>query len=365
MDKSVGELGLTLLSGAFVILGIDAIIFYIWKRPGTGFFQGSLGFRKGTDDNASQSPVSTLLFIGLSFFVGSAIESYSYMFFEEFPLVNKHETRLSVLFSRDGRRPSSLAKELIENNLFVKIDPVNGKSTQDWILSESPHNKIETICEIQKSSIMKLFYYSKNIVYKDQNHFKELYPIQKNIMFCGMIGFFSFILIFAAIQSAVVLSISELLKKSKLSRSLGDKTEFSIKENSTSIIVTTILLVLNLSFVKADSNCTQLFVETIQYLSTAVQRLSSDYFSLYFAVSTVLFGIFLFVSSKLHKNSNCFSEIVKNLSKCIIFYCILLHIGLIGYRWQCQEFSKRVFGYYVSGYTERLLNPQANKSIKN
>jgi hypothetical protein len=45
MDDVLKDLSVTLLIGGFVILGLEAILYFLYRRSLTGFFQGRVGFQ--------------------------------------------------------------------------------------------------------------------------------------------------------------------------------------------------------------------------------------------------------------------------------------------------------------------------------
>lgn len=255
MDIGIKELGITLMVGAFTILGFEAILHYFFDKQLTGFFQGKLGLEtESTSDEDHEKPksggkgkkdkdqtITVAVFLGLAFAIGIIAEDLSYKYvdsvqipFKTIPskilpddlihkldLPSKYDSRISTLVETftEKPKPQWLAVDLARSGAFFLTDPDNGLTVQQWMQSPTPCTPVEnatptcpSIGQIQ-NSILKLYYYAKNRVYADQNYYDELKKIQARIEFSRSLSLIAFVYFSLAVLMAVILFLWTLAKR--------------------------------------------------------------------------------------------------------------------------------------------------------
>src|SRR5688572_1938389 len=75
----IKELGITLLVGAFTILGAEAILHYYFNRGFVGFFEGKLGLEESGKVGKEQT-MTIAVFIAFAFAVGVVVEDLSWKY---------------------------------------------------------------------------------------------------------------------------------------------------------------------------------------------------------------------------------------------------------------------------------------------
>jgi len=259
MDLGLKELGITLMVGAFFILGLEAIMHYFFNTQLTGFFQDVLKSRAvsrathadeqiGHEDIAAtgsnqqkEHTASVVLFIAASFAVGIIAEDLSFKYVDSSGLPVKtipakvlpksiinlaglpteDDDRVATLIAdMSDPRPSPLIRDLAANDAFLISDRKGiGQKFQNWI--KEPHcrpgdpvDKCPTVDEVN-GAIQSLYYHAKNTVYDNPHYYDELRRIQARLEFTrslSLIGLFFFIL---AVLSAVVLLLKQILTPRK------------------------------------------------------------------------------------------------------------------------------------------------------
>lgn len=210
MEVGIKELGITLIVGAFTILGFEAILHFFFNRGPIGFFQGRIGLLdssqlanennvtpdrqsgEGKPKDEKYQTITLAFFVALAFASGILVENLSYSFIylpkaaQERIFQREHDSRVWTLVQDYREKPDLkqqwwIAKDLARNDAFRKVDPVNGEKVQAWLNQSNRCTPDENPCipkmEI-KGAIEKLFYYAKNRVYADPNYYDELRKIQ-------------------------------------------------------------------------------------------------------------------------------------------------------------------------------------------
>jgi len=261
MDIGIKELGITLMVGAFTILGFEAILHYFFGKQLTGFFQGKLGFDDGAkndeEDEVVQSSapqgrrqerkkdrdqtVTVAVFVGLAFAVGIIAEDLSYKYvdsvqipFKTIPamllpddLIHKldlpsmFDSRITTLIDdlENSPRPQWLAVDLARSEAFQISDPEHGLTIEQWIQNPArckPAEQAIPACpsmgQIQ-TSILRLYYYSKNRVFADANYYDELKKIQARIEFARSLSLISFIYFVPAAVIGTMMAVRRLARR--------------------------------------------------------------------------------------------------------------------------------------------------------
>lgn len=250
MDFGLKELGITLMVGAFVILGLEAIMHYLFNQPLTGFFQevlkksSSLGKTAGKQSKADagnaekteqkEHTAGVVVFLAASFAVGIIAEDLSFKYVDsshvpvkaipamvlpnwvisETGLPTTGDDRVATLIGDISQpRISPLIRDLASNNAFLINDHQGtGQKVQDWIKSPSPCRpgtggvNCPSREEVEKS-MAGLYYYAKNTVYNNPHHYDELRKIQARLEFTRSLSLIAFIFFVAAILSVLGLLI--------------------------------------------------------------------------------------------------------------------------------------------------------------
>jgi hypothetical protein len=208
MDLGLKEIIITIMLGAYTLLGLEIILFALFRLRFKGFFRDTLGFdRYRVPRNTSPYPMKIAVFIGLSFGVGIVAEDLSYKFVDNelpFGLLSRYDSRVkSLIGDIESPAVNPLAKELALNGAFriSAENPEESRRTEAWILSGEPYHdpcaQTPEHCFV-KHSIIDLYYQAKNTVYTNPNYYDELKRIQARSDFTrsiAIIGFFYWALI--------------------------------------------------------------------------------------------------------------------------------------------------------------------------
>lgn len=262
MDLGIKELGVTLIVGAFTILGFDSILYYFFGRQFTHFFPIKLDFvlgergkhSKADDTSEAQNqdreekrndhPMKIAIFIGFAFAVGILAEDLSYKYvdsvetpFKYIPakissilptdfrrnlgLPSKDDARVTTLIKNFKGQPEveQLAVDLATDKAFSLSDPKSGKVVEEWILNEqrcAPQtvrtNDCPSYSEIT-TSITRLYYYAKNRTYEIPEYYDEMKRIQTRVDFERSISLFAFIYFAFAGLATLLIAIQWLNAK--------------------------------------------------------------------------------------------------------------------------------------------------------
>jgi hypothetical protein len=250
----IKELGITLLVGAFTILGFEAVLHYFFDCGLSGFFEGDqLGLQSNakakvnaTKENGilrtggeKEQTITLAVFVACAFAVGIVAEDLSYKFrdsqqipFKIIParllpdfviqwsgLPSEDDDRVvTMVGSLNQPRPASLTIDLANNDAFRIFNSYScGDKIKKWILSESPCRPLDappgrawTPAELQcptaiapvndclkrrqvEASFSDLYFYAKNTVYANQEYQDELKRIQTRLEFTRSLTMISFI----------------------------------------------------------------------------------------------------------------------------------------------------------------------------
>lgn len=249
----VKELGITLIIGAYTILGFELILFILFGFDLTGYIRELLYSIKrkvrersniilsvppnisDEEDIQLNTTVSMqytrlTVFVCLSFGIGLLAEDLSYKFVDsELPLElpTRYDTRVQTLIGNiENPKIEPLAEELANNNMFSAIDQECGVSTKEWILAKdndkrksiSPCSKYTSINKQIEDLITKLYYRSKNNVFLQNNYYDELKKIQMRSDFTRSVSVISTLYFCAILLVISGIVIKESLKKVRQKR---------------------------------------------------------------------------------------------------------------------------------------------------
>lgn len=236
----IKELGITLLVGAFTILGAEAILHYFFNKQLSGFFHGKLGFEE-------RGNVTVAIFIAFAFAVGIVVEDLSYKYrdsheipFKTIPaqvLPDYIVSKLGLPQELDDRvttlindlngvlpKPQPLALALANNQAFQISDTSNyankrkfetnkgnsGAKVERWIrddqrcIPDSRYSDCPATKEIT-NGIDNLYYYAKNKVYAHEQHAEELRRIQTRLEFTRSLSLIAFFYMLIALALGTAL----------------------------------------------------------------------------------------------------------------------------------------------------------------
>ncbi len=253
MNFDLKELGITFIVGSFVILGLEAILFYFYNIQLTGFFQTKAGLErakptkannaqeqdytinssdsKPDKDNSPVQAIKIAIFIGIAFAVGILAEGLSYKYvdsvqtpFKELPsfvkellpkeldkslgLPSKENSRIKTLIKNIYEKPEveALANDLAKQKAFSLMNSETGLKVENWIkdpnrckpdVNETLPN-CPSISEITQSSY-GVYYYAKNRVYQNASYYDEMRRIESRRDFSRSISLIAFIYLIGAI----------------------------------------------------------------------------------------------------------------------------------------------------------------------
>ncbi|MBK7705870.1 MAG: hypothetical protein IPN69_02715 [Acidobacteria bacterium] len=312
MDFGLKEIGITFMIGAFTILGIELVLYYLSGMVITGFFRDRLGLdgetvtsspkrmrgrrrrdtRLGLNGETGTSPPAVgdavqnmrlAVFIGLSFGVGILAEDVSYKFVDNelpFGLESKYDTRLKVLVEESPElKFSHLAKDLATNAAFLRIDAERGAELNEWVKTDGKCEKCGALgIDEVKSAIVKLYYHAKNRVYLQANYYDEMRKIQSRADFARSIAVISFINVAMFFGIMIVMCIDKHLMKNRIinfmRERLGAKPFASLRAveyQKAAATFVTLLAVLALSSWAYDKESREYNKRAFGYYSTSLQ----------------------------------------------------------------------------------------------
>lgn len=273
MELDIHELSITIIVGAFTILGLEAIFYYFFNKQFTGFFQDKFGLKRAKPtetskngkirDNDTQDKEEThihsmkaVVFIGMAFGIGILAEDLSYKFvdnvqtpFKTLPaalssalpeelndrlgLPSKESSRIRTLIKNlnDNPRIQPLAIDLAKNTAFSQLDPNIGGKVESWITCKSGTKSGDECSVVNReppseqeitSSIYSLYYYAKNNVYTIPQYYDELKKIESRRDFSRSISLIAYIYLIIAILLGL-LRITLLFRKSKMNKNEKDQ----------------------------------------------------------------------------------------------------------------------------------------------
>ncbi len=240
MDFGIKELGITLMVGFFAMLGFEAILHYFFNRGIIGFFPGS---RSGFDKPDHTMTLTVLIL--LAFSLGLLVEdvSYKYADSEEVPFrtvlakilpdevitgldlpSEDNDLVMTLVKSLKEPHPIPLARDLGREGGLTIADQSHElyvEEVQEWIKQEkpcSPGEKHTQLCPSRaevEASLKNLYYYAKNNVYKDENHYDEMKRIQARLEFSRSISLISFFYFIVSLVIGLFLILFYSLKGRK------------------------------------------------------------------------------------------------------------------------------------------------------
>lgn len=292
------ELGITLLVGAFTILGAEAILHYFFDKGFVGFFEGKLGLEESATVGKEQT-MTIAVFIAFAFAVGVVSEDLSHKFRDskeirfktipatilpesvikwfELPPKDYDDRVVTLIRSLEDPHPAPLAIDLANNNAFqitsssnyfgrtqIQIDDKNiGAPVERWIRSParckplptpSPTPSSGTLASPRpdaathdcpdtsemQTAIDNLYYHAKNTVYANEQHNQELKKIQARLEFTRSLSMISFIYFLIALVIGTPLFIALLAQRKDKRNSASRSNKLRAK---IPVVVGTLLLV--------------------------------------------------------------------------------------------------------------------------
>ena len=229
MEFDIKELTITLMVGAFTILGFEAILYYFFGKAIIGVFQGTPHQEiKATSEHKLTSLIMLLVF---AFGLGIIVENLSlkYVDSDKFPfktiparLLNTidhsivpelglpptdDDRAITLIGNFYNPKPSALAKALARNGAFVIDDTgERGAEVAKWILKPDddkgptrcdPLNaKTKDDCAAKddiEASAKLLYYYAKNTAYSHPDYYDELTRMEHRLTFARSVSFVAFL----------------------------------------------------------------------------------------------------------------------------------------------------------------------------
>jgi hypothetical protein len=282
MDFGLKEIGITFMVGAFTILGIELVVFYLSNIALTGFFRDKLGLGTPSVEKHESESVQNMrlaVFVGLAFAVGILAEDVSYKFVDNklpFGLESKYDLRVKVLIEDwESKKSSPLAKDLAKRGAFEIVEPEKGKAIQNWIINEGVCLECQNLSNEEiRNSIIKLYYHSKNKVYLQVNYYDEMKKIQTRTDFARSVLFISvFYIAFALLLASVMFADLYIFKNFlvKWLKSFNLKTLSGIREiipTNVCFTIITLFLVSIFSWLAYDSESREYNKRAFGYFAT-------------------------------------------------------------------------------------------------
>ena len=248
----VKELGLTLLAGAFAMLGIEVIAhFFLNKNPFTLLAQrlsSAVNEVSGSDAAAAQSAgrrtvkgekdqtFTVVVFVLIAFAAGIFLEDLSLKYVDsdpyyikaipawcvgnsyadEFALPRTTDDRVLALVG-DFEKPTPLGRDLAENNAFAihKGSGVDLK-VQKWIAQDLRGTPEEDPGQDEiRKSIVDLYFIAKNTAYSHPQYYDELRRIQARYEFATSLSLLSFTYLVLAFCVGIFLFVKRFLSRKK------------------------------------------------------------------------------------------------------------------------------------------------------
>ncbi|ODS34056.1 MAG: hypothetical protein SCARUB_00829 [Candidatus Scalindua rubra] len=219
MDLSFQDFGATLIIGAYVVIGVELLLYI--------FFGTNLYFRLEIRNKLTQLSTVGLL-IAFCFAIGMLMEGASNVIVDKYKkdklintlLPSEKSIRKEVLFKivnkspdkiRNNSLPSektvkeikatSLGLELAKLGLLSRYGGINRKAVERYILSKK--DLIEFEEDLGKIASV-VYYPAKNRVYREPNYYDELKHIQTKINFTRSFSLVSILLVLVTIIFAAV-----------------------------------------------------------------------------------------------------------------------------------------------------------------
>jgi hypothetical protein len=233
MEFDIKELTITLMVGAFTILGFEAILAYCFGKEIIGIFK-----RKTGPAAANDHPFVTIVLLAVfAFGLGVIAENLSlkYVDSDDFPfkkipagildLVDHRivpklglpsvddDRAIALVGNFKAPRPNSLARDLAIHHAFLIDDPWGtGGRVERWFsvldnedrcdplnpkqYNENPENKKKDDCaskEEIETSAQALYYYAKNTAYSHPQNYDELKRLEDRLQFVRSVSFVAFL----------------------------------------------------------------------------------------------------------------------------------------------------------------------------
>lgn len=282
----IKELGITLLVGAFTILGAEAILHYYFNRGFIGFFEGTLGLEEsGKVGKEKEQTMTIAVFIAFAFAVGVVVEDLSWKYrdskdmpFRTIPakilpssLIYRlglppelDDQVVTLIGSLQDPDPVPLAVDLANNNAFQISDSSNylgstkpiqindnnaGAKIERWIRNKPRCKPNDAVSDCPnedevKNSISNLYYYAKNTVYAHPQHHEELKRIQVRLEFTRSLSMIAVIYSIIALVIGTPLIISRLShRKEKNKDQTKDQARLHQLRDKIPVVIGTLLVV--------------------------------------------------------------------------------------------------------------------------
>ncbi len=298
----VKELGLTVLAGAFAMLGIEVIAhFFLNKRPFT-FLAHKLSTEvnevSGSDAEAAPSTgrrtgkgekdqtFTVVVFVLIAFAVGIFLEDLSLKYLDSEPYYvktipawcvgNYYADKFALPMTTDDRvlallgdfnNPTPLGRDLAENHAFEihngsKVD----RNVQKWIENDLKGEDDPGQDAIQKS-IVNLYFIAKNTAYAHPQHYDELRRIQARYEFATSLSLLSFAYLVLALGAGAFLLVKRFLTRKK-----AKKTDERLRQlhRKVPFVLAALLVVYLLSLAAVAREANAFNKRVFGYLSTTL-----------------------------------------------------------------------------------------------
>jgi hypothetical protein len=241
MELDLKALGITLLVGAFTIIGIEAIAYFLFNKRPIGFIAGKFSFEVNDQSTGQKDRTLTLVVLLLfAFGAGIVFENLSLKAVEsdQIPfrtipakiLGNPLANALALPRTTDDRvlalignfeKPTPLGRDLAQNNAFRIHGSAEDAKVEEWINKGMRGNPEEDPGrEAIEKSIVNLYYFAKNTAYGQEQHYDELSKIQERYEVLMSLSMLAFIFFFGATVVGSPLYIKRYLDRNKKK---GDK----------------------------------------------------------------------------------------------------------------------------------------------
>lgn len=250
MNLELNDVGMTFLVGAFVLLAIEAVSYFIFGRHLIRFFEGQLGL---TPSNNTPPAITTGVFIGVSFALGLLVEDVCHKYDDaniDWPFRFAYGT---LHIGADSHADSNLKASLQHSVLIEKLKQRNpeltglgyavfssgifetvlgrerGTAITNWALrsNDLPKGSATNRYEGLRRGIAAVFYFDKNRVYFNENYFGEMSRIQARIDFSRTI----------ATSSLVGTAASAIVAVIALAAARRNRKQFRTKAFRTALVV--------------------------------------------------------------------------------------------------------------------------------
>jgi hypothetical protein len=194
MDFDLKEVGATIILGAYLLFGLEIILYLIF---------GSNVYLTLENSTRFTSRALLSLSVALCFAFGMLMEDVSDKGDDRDTYMQRiiqgvipfaktdNQIKFETLYGEDEKELDRLAAEMASAHLLCNYGGPGGSVVEDWVLGK--HNldsfrfllrkEYRTACEVKADVAEQLYYHAKNIVFLQENYYDELKKIQLRIDF--------------------------------------------------------------------------------------------------------------------------------------------------------------------------------------